>query len=161
MLDAEARPRGSDVVDHRLAALMIVVASTLGLMCTLHLSGVLAGGSAPFNASHAGVAEAIIAVVLFAGADAVLANRARAQATALAATVFAIVGFIVGLTFTVRGGDAIDIAYHVVVLPILVLTALGLAVRPGRRNGRRHTIPIAMVEHKGDRRITASHPGNA
>ena len=40
---------------------------------------------------------------------------------------FAIFGFIVGLTFTIRGGDAIDLAYHATMLPVLTATAALLA----------------------------------
>ena len=41
---------------------------------------------------------------------------------------FASVGFIVGLSFTTRGGDAIDIAYHVTVLPLLVVALVALLI---------------------------------
>jgi multisubunit Na+/H+ antiporter MnhF subunit len=151
MFDTETRIRGRDAVDHRLVALMMFEAATLGVMSTLHLSGVLAGGSEPFNASHAGIAEAIIAVVLLAGAAALVRGRNDARVIALAATVFAVVGFIVGLNFTVRGSDAIDIAYHVAVLPILVLTALGLAARPrlSRASARGNE---SVVTHMAGRR---------
>ncbi len=41
-------------------------------------------------------------------------------------------GFVVGLTFTISGGAAIDLAYHAVMLPILVATAVQLRPRhPG------------------------------
>jgi dihydrofolate reductase len=48
--------------------------------------------------------------------------RARANA-------FAVVGFIVGLTRTSHGGGAVDIAYHVTVLPLLLLTVVILLRR--------------------------------
>jgi hypothetical protein len=35
----------------------------------------------------------------------------------------------IGLNFTVRGGDAIDIAYHAAVLPLLLIT-LAILLRP-------------------------------
>src|SRR6266568_2896695 len=41
----------------------------------------------------------------------------------------AIAGFIAGLTFTARGGDAPDIIYHATMLPVLVAT-LTLLARP-------------------------------
>ena len=47
---------------------------------------------------------------------------ADAAVAVLAALPFAIVGFLIGLSFTIRGGDAIDIAYHATVLPLLPLT---------------------------------------
>jgi hypothetical protein len=130
MLDTEGKPDGHDVVDRRLAVLMVFEAATLAVMTTLHLSGALAGGSKPFSAPHAGVSEAIIGAVLLVGAAAVFGHRANARGMAVAATVFAIAGFIVGLSFTLQGGGGIDVAYHVVLLPILVLTALGLIARP-------------------------------
>jgi hypothetical protein len=53
----------------------------------------------------------------------------RTRTAALATTSFAIVGFLVGLNFTVRGGDAPDVAYHLVMLPILVVTLFFIARR--------------------------------
>jgi hypothetical protein len=38
----------------------------------------------------------------------------------------AIGGFVVGLNFTVRGGGAVDIAYHAVVPPLLLVSLLAL-----------------------------------
>jgi len=46
-------------------------------------------------------------------------------------TGFAIVGFLIGLRFTLEGGNAIDIAYHVSALPVLVITLVAL-LRVGR-----------------------------
>jgi hypothetical protein len=109
---------------------MMFEAATLAIMATLHLSGLRSGGSELFSAAHAGVAEAIIGPVLVAGAAAVFRGRANARVIALVAAVFAVAGFIVGLGFTLQGGGEIDIAYHVVVLPMLVLTVFGLAAPP-------------------------------
>jgi hypothetical protein len=114
-------------VNRKTAALMLVVAASLALMSSLHLSGVLADGSEPFDASHAGVAEAIICLAVVAGATALLRGLAHARLIALVAVTFAIAGFVVGLSFTIRGGGAIDIAYHATVLPLLVLIAVALA----------------------------------
>jgi len=107
------------------AVLMCVVAATLAVMSFLHLSGIL-GGTKPFNPSGAGVAEAVICLVLSYGATGLLRTWPRAQKVALAATGFAIVGFIIGLRFTLEGGDAIDVAYHLSVLPILLVTLIAL-----------------------------------
>ena len=49
---------------------------------------------------------------------------------ALGATGFAVFGFLVGLTFTLRGGEAGDVIYHLTMLPVLVLT-LVLLIRTG------------------------------
>src|SRR5262249_29193869 len=107
-------------------ALMGFVAVSLAVMSTLHLSGALGDGSEPFDPSHAGVAEAVICAVLGVGAVGLLRGARSALATALASTGFAIVGFLVGLNFTIRGGGAADIAYHVVVLPLLLVILAGL-----------------------------------
>jgi hypothetical protein len=99
---------------------MAAVAVSLGVMSYLHLGGGLGqNGSPPFSANPAGIAEAVIGVVLLAGAVIVLLRPERARTAATAATVFAIAGFVLGLTLTISGGDAVDIAYHSTVLPIL------------------------------------------
>jgi hypothetical protein len=101
---------------------MAAVAVSLGVMSYLHLRGGLGrNGSPPFSADPAGIAEAVIGVVLLAAAVVVLRVPERARATATAATAFAIAGFLLGLSLTVSGGDAVDIAYHSTVLPILIV----------------------------------------
>jgi hypothetical protein len=114
-----------------IAALMGFVAVTLALMSSLHLSGILAGRGKPFDATHAGIAEAVICLALASGGGTLMGGSARARTVAIATTVFAIAGFIVGLNFTVRGGDTIDIAYHASVLPLL-LVALSAQIWPAR-----------------------------
>ncbi len=107
-------------------------------MSYLHLrAGLGSNGSPPFSADEAGSAEAVIGVVLLAAAVLVLVVPERARTAATAATAFAIAGFVIGLTITVRFGDATDIAYHSTVLPILVLI-LALIRRTGEfdRAGR-------------------------
>ncbi len=109
-------------------------AATLAVIASLHLSGVL-GGKKPFRPTDAGIAEAIIGLVLVYGVAALLRRfrHARSIARPVATIVFAIVGFVVGLTFTLRGGDAIDVAYHATVLPLLLLTLIVLVrSEPGR-----------------------------
>jgi DNA-binding transcriptional ArsR family regulator len=58
------------------------------------------------------------------GAAALLRKSAHARDVAVATTLFAIAGFVLGLSFTVRAGGAIDIAYHAVMLPLLLLTLI-------------------------------------
>jgi hypothetical protein len=116
----------------RIAALMGFEALTLAIISPLHLSGALGGGTKPFNPTAAGTAEAIIGALLLIGALALVRDRRR---TAIAATTFATVGFLVGLSFTLRSGDGIDIAYHATMLPLLLLTLL--ALRRKRRPTRR------------------------
>jgi hypothetical protein len=115
-----------------IAALITFEAATLAVASGLHLSGAVHGQSKPFDAGDAGIAEAIICVALAAGATALLRAPDNGRLAALAATGFAIAGFIAGLTFTVRGGDAPDIIYHAAMLPVLIATAILLARRPRR-----------------------------
>jgi hypothetical protein len=53
---------------------------------------------------------------------------------AIAATAFGVAGFLVGLTLTIAGGDAADVAYYCVMISVLVLT-LGLLVRQRTSTG--------------------------
>jgi hypothetical protein len=126
--------------ERQVALLMYAVAATLAVMSFLHLSGIL-GGTKPFDPSSAGVAEAVICLALSYGATGLLRRWPRAQKVALAATGFAIVGFIIGLRFTLEGGEAIDIAYHLSVLPILLGTLIALLrIRTRGTHGGRRTV---------------------
>jgi peptidoglycan/LPS O-acetylase OafA/YrhL len=114
------RTRGHRRVDPRIGMLMGFVAATLAAGAFVHLAGYTpAGTKPPFDASHAGIAEAIIGVVLAFGAVAVLRAAAQARTTAIVTTGFAIVGFLVGLSMTAQGGDLPDVLYHVITLPVL------------------------------------------
>ena len=113
-------------VVRRIGALTGFEAATLVVASLLHLSGSVQGRSTPFNPEHAGVAEAIIGTVLACGAVAMLRMSPRRRAVALTTTGFAIVGFLVGLNFTARGGHLPDVAYHVIILPLLVGSLLVL-----------------------------------
>ena len=99
-------------------------AATLAVASTLHLTGAFSR-----DGNGAGIPEAVICLVLLGGAAALFRDPARGRAAALGAVAFAIFGFIVGLTFTISGGSPIDLAYHVVMLPILVATAVQLHPR--------------------------------
>jgi hypothetical protein len=110
------------------AVLMTIEASSLVVMSYLHLSGVVGGGGPPYSPSSAGITEAVIAVALLAGAFTVWRNPARARATALGTVVFAIAGFVLGLSITAGSGVTTDIAYHASVLPLLLVT-LGIVLR--------------------------------
>lgn len=85
----------------------------------------------------AGVPEAVICVVLAAGAVALVSRPESGQRIAQAALAFAIAGFLVGLTFTLQGGSAADVAYHVTVLPLIVVTLIVL--RLDNRNDSQST----------------------
>lgn len=117
------------------AWLMVAEAVSLAAMSTLHLTGRVGGGSGPYRPSDAGIAEAIIAVVLFGAALWALFAPERARPAAIAATGFAIVGFGIGISITIRGGSTVDIAYHATVLPVLLVT-LALLLRTGTNSAR-------------------------
>ena len=118
--------------------LMAFEAATLAVAAFVHLAGDTPGGSKPpFQASSAGIAEAIIGVALAYGAIAVLRSASQARTAALVTTSFAILGFLVGLNFTVRGGDLPDVVYHATMLPILVVSlVLLLPTGKGRSEER-------------------------
>jgi hypothetical protein len=114
----------------RIAKLMSGVAVTLGIASALHLAGLVHGRSAPFDPTHAGIAEAIIGATLAGGAVTVVRTPDHARAAALGTVAFATVGFGVGLTFTVRGGHLPDVLYHVAVLPLLIGSLIVLIRTP-------------------------------
>lgn len=116
-----------------MVALLLGEALTLAVCSALHLAGALRVGSG--DSDGAGIAEGVICVVLVAGAGALARDPAGGRRVALASIVFAILGFIIGLTFTLRGGDAIDVAYHVSMTPVLVAMAALLSRRYRRGRG--------------------------
>jgi peptidoglycan/LPS O-acetylase OafA/YrhL len=109
----------------RIVWLMALEASSLAVMATLHLTGTLTDDGKSFD--RAGIPEAVIGVALLAGAWRLAKGGWSGP---LASLLFAIAGFVLGLTFTIPGGNAIEITYHVTVLPLLVLTLL-LLLRSG------------------------------
>ncbi|HEX4787352.1 MAG TPA: hypothetical protein VH372_02735 [Actinospica sp.] len=118
----------------RVAALITMMSVSLLVLGPLHLAGAVHGRNAAFQADGAGIAEVLIGVVL--GVAALAAWRAPRRAAwpiARGAVIFAILGFAVGLNFTIRGGAAFDLTYHVVGLAVLIST-LVLLLR-GRRSG--------------------------
>jgi hypothetical protein len=123
-----------------IAALIGLEASTLAVMSALHLTGILAGATRPYSPTAAGIAEAVICVVLTVGAAAIACRTRRGRATAVVTLAFAILGVLAGLTFTIRGGGAIDIAYHATILPLLLITLAATSSRPSI-----HTAPPAPV----------------
>lgn len=116
------------VTVRRVAAVMATVAASLAVASALHVSGHVHGrAEPPFDAGHAGTAEAIIAAVLVLGLVVMLRSEAYGRVAGLAATGFATAGFLLGLTITARGGHWPDIAYHLVILPVLVGSLVVLA----------------------------------
>jgi hypothetical protein len=132
----------TDRLTRRIAGLMAVVAATLVVASALHLSGATGGRSRPFDPDRAGVSEAIIAVVLAAGAVAMVRLPHRARTIGVAVNGFATVGFLIGLSITASGGHLPDIAYHVIVLPFLIGSVVVLlTARPGDGMGGATTAP--------------------
>jgi hypothetical protein len=109
-------------------ALMLVAALTLFAASTVH-SGLL-GALDPFEA--AALPEAVIGVVLAAGALGALLWWPRAWPFALGATLFAMLGTLVGLRFTLPRAEPGDIGYHVTLFAMLVLLTV-LLVRQHRQ----------------------------
>lgn len=128
--DPQRRTRG----ERRIAVLMTFIAATLAVMASVHLAGLLRG-SKPFRPDDAGIAEAAICAALIAGAAVLWRRAAHRWVVAVATTCFAILGFVAGLGFTLRGGDTIDIAYHATILPLLLL-ALAALLRGRHRRSR-------------------------
>lgn len=153
-----AGPAGRLALSERqTAALMGVVAATLAVMSFLHLSGILGSGTRPFDRTDAGVAEAVICLALGYGAIRLQRSQPGARTVALAATGFAIVGFLVGLRFTLEDGGAIDVAYHLSALPILLITLVCLL---RIRAGRAASVPRAGKELAHESPVTTATPSH-
>jgi peptidoglycan/LPS O-acetylase OafA/YrhL len=114
---------------------MVAEAVTLAAASGMHLSGHVTGRGEPFDADHAGIAEAIIGTVLVAGAIVMIRLPRRARVAGIAATGFATAGFLWGLSITAQGGHWPDIAYHLALLPILIASLVVLIRADSRRTG--------------------------
>ena len=113
--------------------LMGVAAVTLGVASYLHRDGRIPLGFTVIHGERfyaASIPEAVIAVVLAAGAVAALAAWSRGRAAAVGTTAFAIAGVAYGLSVTAGSGRAIDIAYHSALLAVLLATEVILWRRP-------------------------------
>src|SRR5215472_2983904 len=77
-------------------------AATLAIMAVLHLTGILAGGTRPFRPTDAGIAEAVICVVLIGGAAALARDPLSGRTIARGTVGFAVLGVIAGLNFTIQ-----------------------------------------------------------
>ena len=99
--------------------LMLAEAVTFAIASILHL-----GVAESFIG--AAIPEAIIAVVLGAAAIAVMRRGAGSWGLALAATLFALAGVIIGLSVIIGGpvSRPIDLAYHATILVALVGTVV-------------------------------------
>lgn len=113
-----------------IAVLMSVAAATLALASTIHF-GVRLGVRDPFP--DAAIPEAVLAVIVAGGVLAVVSRRA-AWPVALTTTLITIVGVLFGLSVTLRSARSGDVAYHVSLLVILVVTLCILVTPAGRRS---------------------------
>jgi peptidoglycan/LPS O-acetylase OafA/YrhL len=120
--------------NRRLALLMAFAAATLAIFAALHLAGAIHSADKSADGSGAGIPEAVICLVLLFGAAALVRSPHRGRQSALLSTGFAIVGFVVGLAFTLSGGAPVDLAYHLTMLPILISTGVLLARAQRRRD---------------------------
>jgi hypothetical protein len=79
----------------------------------------------------AAIPEAIIAVVLGAGAIAVIRRPTGSRWIALATTLFALLGVIIGLSVILGGrvSRPVDLAYHATIFVALVVTVVLLLAR--------------------------------
>ena len=116
----------------REAVLMAFVGASLAIASIIHLLGP-GDGSKPFRGDGAGIAEAIICVVLLGGVAILVADPIRGRTAALWATAFSVFGFLVGLSFTLRGGSPADVIYHLAILPVLIVTLVRLLRRESLR----------------------------
>jgi cytochrome bd-type quinol oxidase subunit 2 len=117
------------VVDHRVrrvADVMVVVVASLAVASAVHLFGHVHGRSSSYNATAAGIAEAVIGVVLVYGAVTMLRSPGRGRTVGLASVGFAIAGFLLGIGITATSGRWPDIAYHATVLPVLIVSEIVL-----------------------------------
>ncbi|MEY9843187.1 hypothetical protein [Streptacidiphilus sp. MAP5-3] len=114
----------------RVVALAGGAGVSLLVMAALHLTHVISGGGPPYDPESAGVAEAVIGVVLLAAGYRMWRSPERSWGLMLGALAFAVAGFVVGMAFTVRSGTAVDVTFHAVGLPVLLLT-LALHLKRG------------------------------
>lgn len=102
--------------------LMAAVAASLVVAGSIHLR---------HGNSGSGIPELVIAGVV-AGTAIVASRREQWLAWALGGTGFAIAGFLLGLSFTIRGHSSGDVAYHIGGLVVLAAT-FALAIAASRR----------------------------
>ena len=107
------------------ASLILVGRLMLAEAVTFAIASILHFGVAE-SFIDAAIPEAIIAVVLGAAAIAVMRRGAGSWGLALAATLFALTGVIIGLSVIIGGSVSrpIDLAYHATILVALVGTVV-------------------------------------
>lgn len=118
-----------------IGALLVVAAVAFAAASIIHFGLVLALGALTVADPFPGAAppEALIALVLGIGALSVLARWPARWAVALAASLFALLLTLYGLTVMVSSARTGDITYHVGVLVLSVVIA-GLLLLPAGRH---------------------------
>ena len=111
-----------------ISALMALAAATLFAASAIHfgLTIPLPGGTLADPFAGAAAPEAVIGAVLAVGAVGTLVWWPAARPLAWGATLFAILGVVVGLNFTLPRGSTGDIAYHILLLVLVLSIALRL-----------------------------------
>lgn len=120
-----------------IAILMLGAALTLLMASIIHFGATIPLGAVtiddPFR--NAAIPEAIIAAVMTVGLLAFLARRPFSRWLALAATLFALAGVVLGLAIVLFGAARRpgDVVYHVSLLILLLITAGLLLSSAARR----------------------------
>jgi len=130
--------RGS--ISRAIAGLMLAEAVTLAIASIVHFGVVIPLGVVTLDDPFAGakIPEAIIAVVVGVAAISLLTRWAGAWWLALAATIFAIAGVLVGVSIVLFGTGSRpgDLVYHFSLLVALPVT-IALLFTPSARNPTR------------------------
>jgi len=130
--------RGS--ISRVIAGLMLVEALTLAIASVVHFGVVIPLGVLTLDDPFAGarIPEAIIAVVVAVAAISLLTRWVGAWWLALAATLFAIAGVLVGVSIVLFGTGSRpgDLVYHFSLLVALLVT-VGLLFTPAARQAIR------------------------
>jgi hypothetical protein len=118
-----------------IGGLLVVATVAFAAASIIHFGLVLALGSLTVDDPFPGAAppEALIALVLGIGALSVLARWPARWAVAFAASLFALLLTLYGLTVTVSSARTGDITYHVAVL-VLSVVIVGLLLLPAGRH---------------------------
>jgi hypothetical protein len=116
--------------------LMIVAAATLACASAVHFGATIGLGFVSIHDPFAGAAipEAVLAVILAAGALWVLARLPKSRLVGLGATAFAILVVLFGMSITIRSGGIGDVAYHVTLLVMLLIAGFLLVRRVAQRS---------------------------
>jgi hypothetical protein len=117
-------------------ALLAFGATTLAVISAIHLAGATPERQAARQRLRRRNRRKPSRLVLVSAIATNLRHSPRGWLAAVTAVGFAIVGFLLGLSFTLRGGSNADIAYHANMLPILIAT-LALLLRPSRLESQR------------------------